>query len=315
MNASGRARDGAVSGIVFNVQRYSLHDGAGIRSLVFLKGCPLRCRWCSNPESQRGEPEIARNLRRCLGAEVCSYCAGVCSEGALHLPASGPPAIDRNACTACGACAAACPALALRVYGAARSVADVLDEVERDSLFYARSGGGLTLSGGEPLAQGEFALALLREAKRRRIDAAAETCGLIPWKTLAAAAGLLREMYFDLKTADPALHAAWTGRNNRAILANLERLLESFPQLPVTVRTPVIPGFNDSEAEIEAILDILARHPRAAYELLPYHRLGAEKYRFLDRDYAMGEAALPAARFEALAAFAAERRGGRLRSA
>jgi pyruvate formate lyase activating enzyme len=227
-----RRDDESATGIVFNVQRYSLHDGQGIRTLVFLKECPLRCRWCSNPESQRREPEIARNARRCLGVETCRYCGGVCSESALRLPERGAPEIERDSCTACGSCAAKCPATALHLYGARRSASDILDQVELDSPFYARSGGGMTLSGGEPLAQGDFALALLREAKRRHVDSAVETCGLVPWETLAAAAGLTREMYFDLKVIDPDLHAAWTGRNNRAILRNLEDLLDAFPVSP-----------------------------------------------------------------------------------
>ncbi len=308
MTALARRKDGSPTGIVFNVQRYSLHDGEGIRTLVFLKGCTLRCRWCGNPESQRRKPEIARNVRRCLGIETCSYCTGVCTEGALRLPAAGAPAIDRNNCTACGACAAKCPALALHLYGTRRSASEVLDEVETDWPFYVRSGGGMTLSGGEPLAQEEFALALLREAKRRHIDAAVETCGLVPWETLAAAAELSGAIYFDIKAIDADRHIAWTGGNNRAILSNLERLADAFPRLAVTVRTPVIPGFNDDEAEIGAILSFLARLPSVSFELLPYHRLGSEKYRFLDRRDEMSDQALPTERFDALAAFAAERR-------
>lgn len=305
MSSPAGQTDRAVTGIVFNVQRYSVHDGAGIRTLVFLKGCPLTCRWCSNPESQRRVPEIGLNARRCLGVETCDYCADACGEGALRLPERGPPEIDRDACTACGVCAERCPAGALALYGRSRSVGDVIDEVERDSAFYARSDGGMTLSGGEPLAQAGFALALLREARRRRIDTAIETCGAVPWETLAAAAELAREIQFDVKAADPNLHAAWTGSDNRQILANLDRLATAFPDLSLTVRTPVIPGFNDTEAEIGAILALVARHPRAAFELLPYHRLGTEKYRYLDRDYGMAEATLGHGRFEALAAFAA----------
>lgn len=309
------AGDGAVAGLIFNIQRYCLHDGAGIRTVVFLKGCPLACRWCSNPESQARSPELALNARRCLGRDPCGWCVGACPRDALGWSERGVPAIAREACTGCGACAERCPSEALEVFGRLRSVLEVLDCVERDSVFYARSGGGLTLSGGEPLAQAEFALALLREARRRRIHTAIETCGLAPWPTLAVAAGLLREVAFDLKAIDRGLHRAWTSADNSVILANLARLLTEFPDLDVTVRTPVIPGFNDNEDEIGAILAWLAPYPRVAYELLPYHRFGAEKYRLLDRQDLMMDA--PADRFEALAAFAAVRRSapGRLERA
>lgn len=303
------AGDGAVAGLIFNIQRYCLHDGAGIRTVVFLKGCPLACRWCANPESQARAPELALNARQCLGRDRCGWCAGACPHDSLGWSERGVPAIAREACTGCGACAERCPSGALAVFGRLRNVSEILDCVERDSVFYARSGGGLTLSGGEPLAQAEFALALLREARRRRVHTAIETCGLAPWPTLAAAAGLLREAAFDLKAVDPGLHRTGTGADNAMILANLARLLTEFPDLDVTVRTPVIPGFNDNEDEIGAILAWLAPYPRATYELLPYHRLGAEKYRFLDRPDVM--TAAPARRFEVLAAFAASRRPAR----
>lgn len=301
--------DAQVKGIVFNIQHYSVHDGSGIRTIVFLKGCPLRCRWCGNPESQALLPQLARNEGRCLGSDVCDYCQTVCPNAALLVAAQGVPIVDRERCAGCMACAVACPTQALQPYGTEQTVAQVIDAVERDQPFYVRSGGGITLSGGEPLLQAEFALALLRESKRRRMDCALETCGQVPWPVLAEACGLLREIFFDVKLADPASHKAHTGADNSRILANLRRMIETFPDLDICIRTPVVPGVNDSLDEIGAVLDLLEPFPQVRYELLPYHRLGAQKYQFLDQPFVMGEAALDDARWQELRALVKTRRG------
>lgn len=292
--------DKQVQGMVFNVQRYSVHDGNGIRTIVFLKGCPLRCKWCSNPESQLLAPELARNELRCLGADKCGFCLKACAPGALSVPSGGLPVVDREQCSGCMACTSACPSKALIAYGAMRTVDDVLKGVEQDSLFYARSGGGMTLSGGEPFMQPEFALALLREAKRRRIDTAAECCGQAPLPVLEEACSLLRELLFDIKVMDPAKHREAVGADNKTILANLKHILENHSSLPVCVRTPVIPGVNDSEEDIAAILRFLEPYPQARYELLPYHRLGTQKYHFLGREAPMGDVTLDDKRFARL---------------
>lgn len=300
--------DSKIKGLVFNIQRYSVHDGAGIRTNVFLKGCPLRCRWCSNPESQEARPELARNEQRCLGAENCAYCSQACLHGALALPERGIPVVLREKCRRCMGCAERCPAQALLVYGQTRSVQEVLDLVEQDGLFYARSGGGLTLSGGEPLLQAEFTLALLREARARHIRAAMETCGHAPWKLCREACALLDELFFDIKTLDPAQHKEATGADNKRILANLRGILEHFPKLRLCVRTPVIPGLNDRPESIRAIVNWLRPWPQVSYELLPYHRLGAQKYRFLDRPYPLGESSLSQERLDELTRLAAQER-------
>lgn len=278
--------DAQTSGIVFNIQKFSVHDGKGIRTLVFLKGCPLRCRWCSNPESQRHEPEHAFNPMRCLTAEVCGRCVRACTSGALKL-VNGLIAFDPRACRQCFACAEACPSGSQSVYGERMTVDAVLNKVEEDGVFYHRSGGGLTLSGGEALAQPDFALALLREAKRRRINTTIETCGHYPYAHLAEACASLDRLIFDIKCADPALHKAHTGVDNARILENFRRVCEEFPLLPIRARTPVIPGFNDTEAEIQAIRDIIPRRPNVEYELLAYHRMGQPKYGYLGRVYEM----------------------------
>ena len=295
---------------IFNIQKYSVHDGPGIRTVVFLKGCPLRCQWCSNPESQETHVQIAYNPGRCLGLTQCVRCMEFCAFGAITPAGDGQVAIDRNLCRNCvRPCTQNCPPKALIPYGELRTVDMILRTVEQDSQFYSRSGGGMTLSGGEPLFQAEAALGLLREAKRRRMDTALETCGHVSWEVLDTACGLLRTLLFDLKHPDPARHKEGTGVSNTIILDNFHQVMAHHPDLQVMARTPVIPGFNDSEAAIGGILDILAPYPRVDYQLLPYHRLGTQKYQFLDRTAPMGEVKLSEERFAALQALVATRRG------
>lgn len=276
--------DKDVSGIVFNVQKFSVHDGKGIRTLIFLKGCPLRCKWCSNPESQRMDFERAFNPTRCLTAPVCGRCVAVCPHGAIRM-INGMLCNDRSRCQECFACAEACPSGAQSVYGEKRTVDAILRRVEEDDVFYARSGGGLTLSGGEALAQPGFVLALLREARRRRINTAMETCGHYPYEALAEACALLNSLIFDIKSMNSARHKEFTGVGNELILRNFRRMCEEFPDLPLHVRTPVIPGFNDTEEDILAIRAALPRRANLRYELLPYHRMGQPKYEYIGRVY------------------------------
>ena len=301
-------------GMVFNVQKYSVHDGPGIRTIVFLKGCSLSCRWCSNPESQQREPELAFNAGRCLGVSKCGHCIVACPYGSITLGDDDKLRINRSHCTSCHMpCAAACPAQGLLVYGKQRTVDDVLNVVEQDMAFYARSGGGLTLSGGEPLLQGEFAVALLREARARRIKTAVETCGMVSADTVRAAAEYLNYVLFDIKHMDSAKHEAQTGLPNRLILENFRILAEEFPSLPILARTPIIPGFNDSEESVAAIAEFLKPYERVEYEMLPYHRLGTQKYQFLDRPVPMGEVKLDAEHMNRLQAVAQGILGQRVR--
>ncbi len=190
-------------------------------------------------------------------------------------------------------CAAACPAKSLIVYGEKRSVDSVLSVVEQDAAFYARSGGGMTLSGGEPLMQGDFASALLREARKRRLKTAIETCGVAPWAAFEKAAPHLTSVMFDIKHMDPERHKEYTGATNERVLDNFKNLVENFPDIPVLARTPIIPGFNDSVEAVAAIANFLKPFSRVRYEMLPYHRLGTQKYTFLDRTAPMGTVTLP----------------------
>ena len=279
--------DNNQTGTVFNIQKYAVHDGPGIRTLVFLKGCPLRCAWCSNPESQSPMPELGFNPDKCLTLEKCIRCVEVCTCGALIPGADGRLQVDRNVCSNCLHCATVCPTGALTVYGQSRRVGQVLDRVEEDGVFYSRSGGGLTLSGGEPFFQGAFATALLREAKRRRIGTAVETCGYCDQETLEQALPYVDQLLFDIKSVNPESHRSATGKSCRRILENLRFARERFPALPIRVRTPVIPGFNDTEDEITGIVEQIRGMKNIEYELLPYHRLGTPKYGYLGRTYPM----------------------------
>lgn len=265
-------------GIIFNIQPYSLHDGPGIRTIVFLKGCPLRCPWCANPESQLMRPEVYLDERKCIRNAGCRLCESCCPSHAL----SGT-GLDHGKCTACGDCLPACPSGALGIYGQTADINTVMNRVERESVFYAHGEGGLTLSGGEPFFQGEFALALLKEAKRRHIHTAVETCGYCSTEVLRAAAGYLDYILYDVKCMDAERHLRVIGADNGLILDNLELLFREFPRLHKHVRTPLIPGFNDTEGDIQAIRDFLKGRQNYTYELLPYHRFGARKYELLGR--------------------------------
>ncbi len=277
----------SVRGLVFNIQRFSLHDGSGIRTLVFLKGCPLSCLWCANPEGQGYAPELACRPEKCIGVTECDRCREVCEVDAIRFGQEGRVEIDRERCTGCGACVDACPSKALELFGTWMSVDELIRVVEEDGSFYARSGGGVTLSGGEPLAQTAFALAFLDKARTRGIDTAVETSGLCRWEDLEQVCRLVNQVFFDVKILDRRRHEEGAGVGNERILENLWRLSEVFPDLPVTVRTPVVPGFNDAPEDIRAIGDFLDRLPGGPveYELLPYHRFGESKYGQLGKVY------------------------------
>jgi pyruvate formate lyase activating enzyme len=267
----------SLTGRVFDVQRFSLHDGPGIRTVVFFKGCPLRCAWCANPESQRAAPQIAWFQNLCAG---CGRCVEACPEGAVTMD-SGRPLTDRRLCTACGACAEACSRGARRLMGREMTVDDVVAAVRRDAPFYRRSGGGITFSGGEPLSQPEFLLECLRRTRRLGYHTAVETCGHARWGDLAAAADVADLFLFDLKHIDPVRHERLTGVGNRLILESLEKLLETGAE--VKVRVPVIPGANDDPESVAALAEFVACHPAIRkVDLLPYHSLGLHKYEALD---------------------------------
>ena len=282
------------SGTIFNIQKYSVHDGPGIRTIAFLKGCPLKCRWCSNPESQNHKPELAFNENRCLTLSKCKHCINACLRGAISRREDDKIVIDRTLCKDCSMpCAEACPANSLIIYGEQRTVDNVLNLIEQDAAFYARSGGGMTLSGGEPMMQGDYASALLREARKRRLKTAIETCGVASWSNYEQAAPYLTSLLYDIKHLNSEKHKEYTGGGNEVILENLRNLVENYPNLPIRVRTPIIPGFNDTIEDVLDIANFIKDFPNVEYEMLPYHRLGTQKYHFLDRESPMGDVTLP----------------------
>ncbi|MDR1630443.1 MAG: glycyl-radical enzyme activating protein [Oscillospiraceae bacterium] len=268
------------TGYIFNIQHFSLHDGPGIRTNVFLKGCPLRCRWCCNPESHALLPEAAFDKSKCI---LCGACSLGAKEPAVRFE-HGEKVIDRTALHANGErLALVCPTGAISLYGEQKSVGEILDEAERDAAFYSRGGGGITLSGGEPLFQAEFATAILREAKRRHIRTAIETCGHVPWETLREAAEHLDYVLYDIKSLNSVSHKEQTGVGNEQILENFRLLCEHFPALPKLVRTPVIPEFNEHEAlEIKAFAESF---PNVTFQALSYHTFGVKKYAMLGKTY------------------------------
>lgn len=276
-------------GMVFNIQKYSVHDGPGIRTVVFLTGCPLRCKWCSNPESQILKPQLAYNRNKCLTFDQCIRCTEVCTAGAIGEDSENKARVDWDICSNCLLCADVCPSKAFSVYGEEKTVTEVVNTVEQDGAFYTRSGGGLTLSGGEPMHQPGFAIAILKEARRRRIHTALETCGYCATKDLINAGEYLNYMLYDLKVMDPEVHKTVTGVSNQRIIDNLKAVRDAWPQLPILVRTPVIPGVNDNLEAIRAILDFLTDFDNISYEMLPYHRLGTPKYEYIGSPYPMEE--------------------------
>jgi len=271
----------ALRGLVFDIQRYSVHDGPGIRTTVFLKGCPLKCLWCQNPEGQRFLPEIFFDRSRCTG---CGRCVAVCPTGAIII-AEGRSQTRRHLCDGCGECARVCPNRARTVVGRWMSVDEVMCEVRKDAVFYASSGGGVTLSGGEPLAQAEFSAAILGLCRKAYLHTALETCGYAPWETVRGVLESVDLVLYDLKHMNPARHQAGTGVSNELILENARRICREF-SVPLWVRVPVIPGYNDSQQNLTATALFVSRELGRCVQrvsLLPYHRLGESKFERLER--------------------------------
>jgi pyruvate formate lyase activating enzyme len=277
-------------GTVFNIQRFSVDDGPGIRTTVFLKGCPLRCKHCCNPEGLEAKPQLLFKPDYCIGTKECGYCLDACTEGAIRTRPDGKVEIDFKACTNCGKCASVCPSKALETVGRTMTVDEVLAEVETEESFHVRSGGGLTLSGGEVLQQAGFARALLEAAKQRGMSTAIETSGMGNWKLLEALLPFVDVIHYDIKCLDKERHRRFTGVANDTILRNFKRLCEVFPHDRIVVRTPFVPGVNGSVEDVREIGEFLRSiAPDLHYELLPYHGLGQVKYGFLGLEYTMDE--------------------------
>ena len=287
-------------GLVFNLQRFSLHDGPGIRTTVFLKGCALSCSWCHNPESQASEPEIMVLEDRCIR---CGVCVEACS-AEVPVPGGGRAAEDVASCSVCGACVEVCPSGARRIAGREIGVDALLDELARDRVFFDQSGGGVTFSGGEPLHQARFLRQALAVCRGAGLHTAVDTCGLASRDELLAVADLADLFLYDVKLIDDERHREHTGAGNVRVLANLRTLIEA--RRRVWLRIPVIPGVNDDRANLDGIAELAASLPgNERVCLLPYHRTGERKLERLGRSPGPHPTAPPVPLSQAVARFEA----------
>jgi pyruvate formate lyase activating enzyme len=274
-SAAAATRSGVV---VFNIQRCSIHDGPGIRTTVFFKGCPLHCDWCHNPESLDGSPEVAITGEKCAS---CGACVVACPETDGDRPARESD-WDEGTCRRCGACAEVCPSGARELIGEPRGVADLVAEIERDRPFFESSGGGVTFSGGEPLCHPTFLADCLEACREKGLHTAVDTSGFASRRVICDIARLADVLLYDLKHMDPEAHERHTGVDNRRILENLRAL--SGENAEIWIRFPLIPSFNDDDANLEAMALYVGSLPNAhPVFVLPYHAIGVDKYRRLGR--------------------------------
>jgi pyruvate formate lyase activating enzyme len=274
---------------VFDIRRFSIHDGPGIRTTVFLKGCPLRCWWCHNPEGLSAAPEVVWRAERC---SRCGTCITTCPEDALSWTGD-TPLLDETRCTLCGECADQCYAEARELLGRTMTAEEVVGELERDRVFYDESGGGVTFSGGEPLAQPEFLLELLRGCREREMHTAVDTCGHASRDTLDRVRPHVNLFLYDLKLLDDEQHRRYTGVSNALGLENLRTLVAAGHE--IILRVPLIPGVNDDDESVRQVGAFVTRLGRPLpVVVLPYHALGVAKYARLGREYHMAATREPA---------------------
>ena len=267
-------------GFIFNIQRFSIYDGPGIRTTVFFKGCPLSCQWCSNPEGINSKPEILVNDARCI---QCGECKEVCPENAvISLEGNKRDRIDLAKCTECMECVRACPTRTLDCVGKHVSADEIIEELKRDKLFYDNSSGGITLSGGEPLMQAHFARALLSKCKESGLHTTLDTTGFSSWEDFRHVLEFTDLVLFDIKHLDDGLHRQGTGVSNRVILRNFERTTQS---VRTWLRYPILQGFNDALDHVEGVAELASKLDIERVSLLPYHEWGKHKYVKLGREY------------------------------
>ena len=275
----------AAHGTVLSIERFAMHDGPGIRSLVLFKGCPLRCQWCSTPNSQNAFPEMIYTAGRCI---TCGKCIEACDRRAISSSDEGAIVTNIRLCDNCGECAAVCPTGARKMSGISMTSEMVMEEVMKDSVFYWNSGGGVTLGGGEPTMQPKFCIEILRASKNEGIHTAIETNGYSRWDILGKIIELVDLMHVDVKHMSSAEHKRLTGKGNRLILDNISKVARQYVDISLVVRVPIIPSCNDSEENMSATAAFVAGLERVQrVELLPYHKLGSWRYAALQRRYAL----------------------------
>ncbi len=269
-----------MTGIIFDILRFSIHDGPGIRTTIFLKGCPLKCEWCHNPESQSFKPQLSFNAEKCLN---CFECVNACPNH-VHKIKDGIHFVDWNLCKSQGECVKVCSSNALKIIGEKKSIIEIIEEVKKDIQYYKKSGGGVTISGGEPLAQFKFTKELLIALKHEGIHTCIDTCGFAKEEYYKAILPYTDLFLFDYKLTDSSKHKKYTNVDNDLILSNLNFLYKNNAE--IILRCPIIPGINDNEKHFNGIKELIKKYPNLkAVELMPYHNLGKDKAARIGMEY------------------------------